>query len=96
MFAEAALENDLPLVRRLWDAAFARLDGDGDGLVSEADLHACLAALGTAVATDGATAMLMDAASGKCNSSDLLRLVLKGEAGVLKKRASTAGGRAAA
>ena len=35
MFVEAALEGDKPLVRRLWSKAFEKLDGDGDGNVSD-------------------------------------------------------------
>ena len=94
MFTEAALEDDKGLCRRLWNAAFAMLDHDKDGVVSAADLQACLRTLGvvtddthragflsegTVWTPEALQAMLTDTASGRCNSTDLLRLVLKGE-----------------
>ena len=79
MFAEAALECDAALCRRHWNAAFARLDADRDGVVAPADVKACVAALGGALSDEAVEAMCVEAASGRANATDLLRLVLKGE-----------------
>ena len=77
MFVEAALEGDKPLVRRLWSKAFEKLDGDGDGNVSDSDLAGCLHTLGIELPDDSRKAMLSDEPNG--SSKWLLRLVLKGE-----------------
>lgn len=75
MFAEAALERNPALVRKLWDAAFAALDADADGTVGDADLAAFLHGLGIELDEEGRSGLLHDAK--ECNSKELLRLVLR-------------------
>ena len=80
MFVEAALEEDLPLVRRLWSEAFALLDADADGVVGADDLAGALRRLGL----DGGMGApereeMLEEAGCNATSKELLRLVLKGE-----------------
>ncbi len=75
MFAEAALEVQPGLVRRLWADAFARLDPDGDGIVGEADLLHCLERLGIDLGAEDRRGLLSDV-EGRTSSRELLRLTL--------------------
>jgi Ca2+-binding EF-hand superfamily protein len=77
MFAEAFLEGNRPLMRKMWTEAFGIIDGDGDGVIGDADLLNCLQLLDVEVSEEQRENMLAEGNS--CTSKDLLRLVLKPE-----------------
>ena len=75
MFLESSLETNPALTRRLWNQTFSLLDSDGDGVVGDTDLKACLSKLGLNVAADAREALLSKVIG--CSSKDLLKTVLK-------------------
>ena len=77
MFAEAALEVQPSLIRRLWADAFARMDADGDGIVSGLDLLHCLRTLGIGQElSDEARTALLREVDGNSSSEQLLKHTL--------------------
>ena len=77
MFAEAALEGNPALVRKLWEEGFRRMDADEDGVIGDTDLAACLSGLGVEMTADARHGLLQDA--GGATSKVLLRAVLKAQ-----------------